>query len=444
MNGKDLLDKMSDVDDKLIVGAEKAQKKKRGLFIGVTSGVATVAAAAAVAVVIGINSGVTPPPIESNPSDSTVIDNSNISTPSNSTDTPPIVLDPPELDFSAYSHLAKISLGYYGNGMAMGGAPERNIKFSELDSGSPWSESAKLTTMPVYMSRSTDPDLEKMYERVKAAAAALGISESELELSDTYEEVQASLDYHRKLMEEFGASQEEIDQTLDRIRRSMMSTTTVTGKANGIKIDLASDYRFGITFDPAIELPEGYNITDKASSKEKIDVLNYLADKYKDLLGYDKPTIKENKLLRNGHLSLYEADNQLDRHIASYWLNYTNFIDGYQENAGKLWKIWIFTDEGCDKIGDYPILTPEQAVAILKSNKYSEIERMPYDAKVLKTDIYYLNAAGVTGVLPYYRIYVESEESGTSGGEIMCDMYTIPAVPEQFIDIPLDDYGARA
>ena len=69
---------------------------------------------------------------------------------------------------------------------------------------------------------------------------------------------------------------------------------------------------------------------------------------------------------------------------------------------------------------------------------------MPADAKILKTELYYGNAAGYTAVMPYYRFYIESDHDFFPDHDVECDVYTIAAVPEEFIDMETTDYGVRA
>ncbi|MGN0683421.1 MAG: hypothetical protein ACI4JY_07045, partial [Oscillospiraceae bacterium] len=61
MNGKQLLDKISDIDPRLIEDAEKISHKKNRLLIGIAPIAATAAAAALIAVVIGHSSTQKPP-----------------------------------------------------------------------------------------------------------------------------------------------------------------------------------------------------------------------------------------------------------------------------------------------------------------------------------------------------------------------------------------------
>lgn len=457
MNGKDLLDKMSDVDPKLITDAEKKPKNKRKLFIGISSGMATVAAAAVLAVAIGRNPVVTPPVVEtSNTNSGTVSDtnsavNSNPGTnsgvnsgdqPITSTPTQPVIKDPPVIDFSEYEHLPVISSGDYGvRGWGSGVSRNNSVTRSELEIHSPWS-GMELKTMPVYKSTSTEADMKEIREYVKKAAAALGISENELELREPAGDVDSQLKSLRKMMEDAGASEEEIERELDKRRRQMLGMAGVEGKADGISFDIMTNYRMQVSFDTPIKLPDGCKLGRDATDSENRAATEYLAEKFKELLGYEKPVISKNSE-RPDYYCVYEGAGEIEDQIFNYSTKYVIFYASPEDPTAMSF-MWIDSNKNCVKLDDYPIYTAEQAMEILKSNKYGDDERMPSDAKILKTDLYYNNEPGYTVVLPYYEFYVEADGTPDTGGDLVCDVYKICAVPDQFVDVQNADYGARA
>ena len=458
-NGKNLLDKLSELDPELITKADKKPLRKSKIIIGVTSGMATMAAAAVIAVAAA---KIAPPqaPLIYDPVDVVSSSGTDTSDTNSSTESPaqstvsvppensdpvsaPVTTapaDPPQLDFSKYKDLPKISdkdYGVRGSGGGSNNAHASGLYYWELENTSPWN-GEELETMPVYMSCSTEePDLDKMYARVIEVAAALGISEDELEITDTYYDVTGTLDKHREWGEEEGLSEEEIEEMLNRMFRSVMSMVQVTGKADGVEIRLNTAYSVYIYFDGLADLPAEYNFSDNATDEEKAEALNYLAKRYKELTGYSKPAQSRESY----YDFVYDADGDLTEQIVNYWLNRTTFQFGRFNRDNS---IWIDTDGALKKLADYPVLTAEQAVAILKSNRYSDDERMPADAKILKTELYYGNATGYTAVMPYYQFYIESDHNYFPSYDIECDVYTIAAVPEEFIDMDTKDYGVRA
>lgn len=448
-NGNKLLDKISDLDPELITDADKTPRRRSKLLIGITSGMATVAAAAMIAVAANKLPTKVPPvvdtsdPISSSDTGSsdTVDSNSGSGSGSNSQSDQPVISDPandpPKLDFSKYKDLPKISTGDY-NISGMGKAPTTyDVRSRELEVSSPW-KNAELETMPVYMSSSTElSNIEKMYARAKEIAAALGIPENELTITDNYQDMTSAIEYQRKAGKEAGDSDEEIEEVIRNMIRAVMGMTFVDAQADGVSIQLDGACKATISFDEPAELPEGCRLSINATAEEEAAALNWLADKYKALTGYSKPAAG---YARGIGSYIYESDGEPSGQIVNYWINKTTFeVD---EDTGEL-EITVFSDYTLEKLADYPILTAAQAETILKSNKYDAENRMSADAKIVKTELVYDNHAAVTAVIPYYEFYVQTDETPKSDG-LVCKVYTIPAVPEEFIDMETRDYGVWA
>lgn len=459
MNGKNLLDKISEIDPKLIEDAEKMPRRKSRLYIGISSGAAAVAAAALIAVTAG-HKPVQEPPVTGTSdyssaisASSEVIDSgtSSVQEPTSVDNTPK---EPPVLDFSKYKDLPKIAYsevpkGGQGGGVLLGKkdgvvVQKENINYSELEQSSPW-KGAELETMPVYMSHSTDLEgnLDKMYARAQEVAAALGIPEDSLEITDNYQDMTEVIERHRQMGKEHGATDEEIEELINRIIRGSMSQVRVEAENEDIRITVNPALHAYINFKGAtgsIKLPDGYNFTNSATDEEIAALVDYFAEKYKGVLNYSKPTLRE--VNPYDGIYIYDSDGDLTQQIVNYWINSTSFGEHYKNN-GELSTIRLYSDDNCEKLGDYPILTAEQAEAILKSNKFDDVMRMPANAKILKTDMVYKNLSGCTAVMPYYEFYVETDDEPFEA-DIVCTVYTIPAVPEEFIDMETKDYGVRA
>lgn len=438
MNGNKLLEIISDIDPRLIEDADKSPRSNSRLLIGVTSVAGTAVAAALVALSIGHRPTGKPPVIESSSSEnstsSSVVDSSSSSKP----DTKPI--DPPELDFSKYKDLPKISDVNYTQS-AMGCGKEVYLNYSELKKSGPWNGEI-LETMPVFISHSTDMNVnvEKMYSLARDVAAVLGIPANSLEISDNFYDLTESIEYQSKLAKEAGATDEEIEEMISRMIRSVRSMSNVQAKANGITITVDTAFCTNICFEQPIKLPEGITLNPNSSDEEKL--LGYITENYKEFIMFSKP-VCENDRISIDDFCIYESDCDLAGQIVNYCLNSVVFSGTYGKDD-EIRQIYICSDDNCEKLADYPILTPQQAEAILKSTRYDDKNRMPADAEILKIDLYYHYSAGSTGVMPYYQFYVKTDKEVRFGKEVTCDVYTIAAVPEEFIDVETKNYAVSA
>lgn len=402
MNGNQLLNKMSDVDPKLIGGAENYKKKnKKRLFIGIGSGLA--ATAAALALVIGLNT-----------------------------------VKEPVIDFSKYSHLPIISTAAEGKG-GMGGedgreysATNEEIAKIKADLKDNWKEASRFgysefETLPIYMSHSNDPDIGKMKARLLEVMAKLGYSEGDLKI-DVNDATK--LDGYRKMLEDQGVPQEEIEAEIERVTRQTAHMSEVRAYDGDIDIYISTDFTVNIRFKEAKPLPEGCSLELDASDEERGKAVDYLYEKYKALVDYDK-TVRIGNGIHNN--SSYTESK----------LEYIEFYDfGIKKSDGEFDTIRIHSAGGCEKLGDYPIMTAKAAEAELKSENTPEGERMPVDAEVIGvTFIYPESNLGDTGLVPFYRFCAVT---GEKDGKVTYRNYNIYAVPERFIDMDTENYGIGA
>lgn len=379
---------------------EFARVKKRKTIRNVFTGIGAVGAAAALALVIGLNAN---KPFK----------------------------DP-------YSDLPKVSTAdYASHPWGVNGSG-----YGWITKGVPtlWNESMMLETMPVYMSESTEPNHEKMLNYIKNAAAALGISEKELVIDDRYDQI-------KEEEEEDLANYEPSEEypTFDSLRRWLWSEYSIVATAGDIELRLSTDYTLMVTFGlmpkDGIELPSEYNFSIDAPAAEHEKALNYLAERFKALTGYEDHKVS---LKRNYMISL-APDGSDASIITNTCLDKTFFSVVEEDGCHMLCSILVYSPAGLNKLGDYPILSVDEAKKELRSDRFSGEDRMPEDAEILQIEMTYVNWKGFTAVMPYYEFYVRSDETAFFEDGTVCKLYRIPAIPSSFLeDVETDDYGTRA
>lgn len=397
MNGKDLLNKMSDVDEKLITEAESAKKKKRALYIGVPA--AALATAAAVALVLGINNARTipEPPISGDYTSS-----------STNSANPADPITPANKD---YSHLlplsAEVTIGAMGS---MGSDSGDNVWNGET-----------IDEMPVYRSSRTRPDIEKMRDTIKEVAAALGIPEDQLEIEshDPYDQLEG----YTELLKEHGLTEEEIKQELDRILREMaIQAVAAYGKADGIRIQTNTAYMLRVTFEPEIEIPAEYLTADSASEDEIQKTAYYLLDRYKALIDIKAPVVNAESSSAYDSITVYEGNGSLADRIFNNSIKKVEFV--FYE--GKLIYLDIDLAKDCEKIADYPIITADDAKKLLSEGYYLNIGGLDYNGGEPE-QVKLTYRRGPDFVMPFYMFYVEDPDHD------YFNWYFVPAVRSEFL-----------
>lgn len=301
----------------------------------------------------------------------------------------------------------------------------------DLVNGNPWKSGMEVESLPVYTNGAYGGEYafpqqvwseETMREKATDIAGKLGITLEEMK-AETMEEQFGDSDY--------GVAPDEIYRLIatgDDVEIEIMGN-------GGIDIEFAGD---------GIALPKEYQFSSmNMSVKEAEKTLSYLQQQYSSVIHMEKPAQDISTEWNiygdlNTHCNLYEGSGDIADQILSYNLRNMSF---YSNDLGNLWII-RFNDllAGAEKIGEYPLITEEDAWTLIKAGKY--ITSVPYDMPgaeyIKKVELVYKGGFTAKTIMPYYRFYVElpeNEEFNPPTAEGLHDygMYYVPAVEPQYL-----------
>lgn len=137
------------------------------------------------------------------------------------------------------------------------------------------------------------------------------------------------------------------------------------------------------------------------------------------------------ELNQNYQIMFYEGIGSLEEQIISYNLKSVRFTCN---SDGALWLVSIGQTELSEKVGDYPIISAEDARQCLVDGKY--ITDVPYElpgkSYIQKTELVYRAGEFAEYCMPYYLFYVELPQE--RHGELKTyGAYYVPAVDPTFI-----------
>lgn len=400
MRGNEFLDKMELIDPAYVEAADAAPKKKKSVWVKWG------AAAACFALMIFVGTRLLPQ------------------------DEPGLNSDLPMLSISENT---SAGMGYEGY-MA--------YDISELINANPWDEDSEISTLPVYQNSLTydanfiasGADFDKMQEFILDVAGRLELDTNSLTITDN------ALDEESKqeIIEKF-------EKTGDTVPEGYFDPTELVIKAEGIKIEVDQSMTATVSFDPAVSLPEEYNFTHYASYDDKAAVAEYLKIKYRDFIGIDKPqaNIYGGGYNINNHqmysIEFFDAGGNEIEQLINYNFNRVTFGC---DDEGKLFIARIYQPDLSVKIGDYPIISSEQAKELLLNGNY--ITTVPYEISeeefIKKVELIYRTGEHEEYFMPYYRFYVELPEDEQENGLKIYGAYYVPAVESSYIsNMPMWD-----
>ena len=260
---------------------------------------------------------------------------------------------------------------------AMGYEGYMAYDISDLINANPWREDSGISALPVYQNPLTydasfiasGADLDKMQAFILDVAGRLGLDTNNLTITDDALDKEST----QKMIEKF-------QKVGDTVPEGYFDPTKLVIKAEGIKIEVDQSMTAKVSFDPAVSLPEEYNFTHFASYEDAVAVAEYLKSKYGDLIGIDNPQVN----IYGGDYNIY---NQQSFSIAFFdagagdveeIINYNfNRVAFYCDDNGELFLVRIYHPDLSKKLGDYPIIRPEQAKELLLNGNY--ITSAPYE-----------------------------------------------------------------
>lgn len=309
---------------------------------------------------------------------------------------------------------------------------------SELVSANPWREDSGLTALPVYKNPLTwnelhmaeGADTEKMRALLLDTAAHLGLDPDTLTVTDDAPDAETQK-----------AITEKIQSVGDEVPEGYFDPTALRAEAEGIRIEVDQSLTARIDFDPAVTLPEEYNLGYSATYDEMAAAAEYLKTAYGELLAFRNPQAD----ISGGDYNIYaeqsysvgffDGSGSDTERIINYNFNRVEFAPN---DEGKLFIARVFRPDLSQKVGDYPIISAEKARELLLEGHY--ITTVPYALPgadyVKKVELIYRTSYYEEYFMPYYRFYVEVPEGAPGGDTGLNDYgaYYVPAVDGAYLE----------
>lgn len=292
---------------------------------------------------------------------------------------------------------------------------------SELENGNPWNEKMVFDALPVFRNNS--------FNEVGIAYPGIGEEAMLQKLNSITGGEHGETEYSR--VGDFSSGSGIPDDFVNRIEADFGNHT----------IEIQSTGTIVVTYNgfDGEELPEDISFTyTETSEGDAYRAISYICQNYCDFLDKGNTTF-----VTSGD---YTFDGEFSRNYRIYdfsgdeindMLNFAfNEIQLAPNDEGKLMLIRVNDKLSCaEKIGDYPIISPEEAKDMLLDGGY--ITTVPYEMPgkkyIAKAELIYRSGTGENIWMPYYRFLVELPEMEQENGLKNFGAYYVPAVEPEFI-----------
>lgn len=387
MNGNEFLDKMSFADPAYVEEADRPVKKR-------TTWRRWGATAACLAVLLGVGF---------------------LFFPRSSPDTP----DPVQTELPTLPVSMGPSLGGYG----FEGYFVRDI--SDLKNTSPSQIGSLPDTLPVFRNATGGYPLQAATEEYKAKMLSLC----------------------RSVADRLGWDAEKTAVVWDERSGGLVPTTVTATGADGVKIEVDQFMTVTISYPDRGEPLSEKNSLVLRTYDSAYELAEKLLAEYRDLMNFANPQI----CITGGYYNI-DGEQSYDIVFAETGGTQTEellefFFHGAEffcNEDGEPRIIRLRCTDLSDKVGDYPIITAQQAQAQLAAGHYitSCGWEMPGEAYIRKVELVYRAGVYDEYFMPYYRFYVELLEEAPVEGCMHLAAYYVPAVAEEYL-APLSTWDGR-
>lgn len=276
---------------------------------------------------------------------------------------------------------------------------------SELYDGNPWKEEWNIETLPVFY------NIELKNETQKD--------------KDTKSRIQYKREFLEQVAKKFGVTNKD---TITYDTRNIFLET----KTHSFQMNLSQDI-LCIKFKKSTTLPFLY---EQESTEQAEKVISYFIDTYKDCFDWkeaEKALSCWYDVYGKKYFSLYayENGNTLEEKLLNYHFNRAYFRMG---EKNELKTIFFRKTDLSQKIGDYPIITAEEAKQLLYHQKYTSVSGNTFfqNMTLVKTELVYKDSIYDSIFMPCYKFFVQLPEEKENGLRHY-DVYYIPAIQEQYL-----------
>ena len=296
---------------------------------------------------------------------------------------------------------------------------------SELSNGNPWNEDMVFDTLPVYRNNS--------FSEVGIAYPGIGEEAMNEKLNGIAETIDSEIQgiIEKTYVGDFSSGTGIPDDFVTDIKADF-GNCTIEIQSNG---GVVASYN---GFDGA-ELPKEYSFTyNNTTEGEAFESIKYIYENYGGIIGLPEATFVTSKEytfigeeIRDYRIYDFSGDEINDM------LNFAfNEVQLAPNDEGKLMLIRINDKLSCgEKIGDYPIISPEEATDMLLEGGY--ITTVPYEMPgkkyIAKCELVYRSGISENIWMPYYRFLVELPEMAQENGLKNFGAYYVPAVEVKYI-----------
>lgn len=303
------------------------------------------------------------------------------------------------------------------NDESLGGLEYQVLEYQspfDIVNGNPWNETVSISSLPVFQNQ---------------------LSYNEQHMVSGY-----SLDDMKEKFYDIAKSLNILNESLQiQIDRTPPYSVVIQAETDDYQIAVYENMDAEILLNSPPILPESLRFLSLHSYEENMAVAEYLLSTYADLIDMQDPQIAisggdcNSDGSKQYWISFYDKGKTFKESMLNYNFHTIDFYVG----DGQLQHITFHHASFSSEVGDYPIISVDEAEKLLRNGNYIAFfppQLIKENFSIVKCDLIYRMEANDTYVVPYNCFYIEIDQEAYAAGATAYGVCYVPAISSEYIE----------
>ena len=283
----------------------------------------------------------------------------------------------------------------------------------DIVNGNPWDETVSISSLPVFRNQ-----LSYNEQHMVSGYSLDDMKEKFYDIAD-------------RLNLPSGSFQIQIDRT--------PYSAVIQAETDDYQIAVYENMDAKIILNAPPALPESLRFLSLHSYEENMAVAEYLLSTYADLIDMQDPQIAVSGgyCRSDGTKQYWISFFDKGKTIKESMLNYNFHTIDFYVIDGQLKHITFHHSSFSSEVGDYPIISVDEAEKLLRNGNYIAFfppQLIKENFSIVKCDLIYRMEVIDTYFVPYYCFYIELDQEAHAAGATSYGLCYVPAISSEYIE----------
>lgn len=304
----------------------------------------------------------------------------------------------------------------------------------DLKNANPWNENSEIETLPVFRNGKVCDENGRII--------AWDSAEMEKMLDMMVSNLGGDERLEKLIVYPNGIDQETLKWISEKndgvIPKEYLYPQSILYQDEEIRVRVKDTLELEITYLNEVSLPDGFVFQTNATYEELCETALYLQERFQPIWGEFQCLVDINggdytyDGQQQWRIEFFYEGKSLEESIVNYNFNRTRFLSNGNDC---LWSICMYHQDISEKVGDYPVISVEQATELLLNYKFwTTAVYLPEEEGIGSVELVYRTGNENEYFVPHYRFWVEDFSEENSGKLKRYTAFYVPAIAQEYIE----------